>query len=432
MATFDGPNKIITLEAPVSGALAVGVEDIYSDWKVWSTLSDNLKYLPAFRTIGGDDLTPGITAGAYFFLRNDTGWRLKTTEEDQSVYLSGNLAPEDASLPILLATTGAYTVGVFGLQPVTQAITAAIALIQTNQYNGQIVIDAINGLPGTAFPVGTEAVPCDNLADALTLATSKGFIKFRLRSPIVFTAAPGITIWQGEGSGAEIDLGGQDMTDVVIRDCIVDGVQAGGSLKMERCTFTAAGAGITAFNGTATECLLGNTISFISGGVATISSGQSFVPGGESPSLDGTAGPVDLTLRNYNGGVRLSNFTSASTNMTIGLNTGKINVSASCTDLGDAHLRGVCIVNNESDLVAGTDYNDDATINKTLVDFFAEDIDGFTFKEVNKILLAVASGDVEQATDGTYTIKSPDGLKDRVTGDDAANGGRTITGRDVT
>jgi hypothetical protein len=121
--TFDGDNLLITLNA--GGAVhSVNAEtDLYSDWKEWVKLSSaNAAHAPAFRTTGGDPLTPGIEAGAYFFLRNDLGWRIKPAEEDATITLTGNLAPEDSSLPIVIPTTGAYTVLVLGLQPITQGV----------------------------------------------------------------------------------------------------------------------------------------------------------------------------------------------------------------------------------------------------------------------------------------------------------------------
>tara|TARA_R110000772_G_scaffold30806_10_gene76519 strand:+ start:8109 stop:8636 length:528 start_codon:yes stop_codon:yes gene_type:complete len=126
MSTFDGDLKVITLAAPTAGVLAVDVEtDLYSEWKVWATTSDNSKYLPAFRNAGGDPLSPGLDAGAYFFLRNDLGWRIISTSEDQTVNYNGNIVGESAVLPIINATP-TKTVLHLGLQPVTQNIDLII------------------------------------------------------------------------------------------------------------------------------------------------------------------------------------------------------------------------------------------------------------------------------------------------------------------
>lgn len=56
--------------------------------------------------------------------------------------------------------------------------------------------------------------------------------------------------------------------------------------------------------------------------------------------------------------------------------------------------------------------------------------DGETFEQAMRLIRAVAAGSIVQQPDGSYVIKSKDGLKDRVEGDDAANEGRTISATD--
>ena len=121
--SFDGEALIITLPAPTDGVLEIDAEpDLYSEWKVWVKTSDNVKYPLAFGTSGGEALVGALTAGSYFQLRNDLGWRIRPYEEDHTVYVTGNLVPADSSLPMMTPTTGAYTVGVFGIQPITQTV----------------------------------------------------------------------------------------------------------------------------------------------------------------------------------------------------------------------------------------------------------------------------------------------------------------------
>ncbi len=92
--TFDGPNKIIQLDTVTT---VYSAEYIYSRWKDWVLLSDNAKYLEAFRVIGGDDLGGGATAPAFVFLRNDYGWRIQKPEAEINVTINGNLVKQDPS-----------------------------------------------------------------------------------------------------------------------------------------------------------------------------------------------------------------------------------------------------------------------------------------------------------------------------------------------
>lgn len=55
-----------------------------------------------------------------------------------------------------------------------------------------------------------------------------------------------------------------------------------------------------------------------------------------------------------------------------------------------------------------------------------------TMAQTLRLLRAAAAGSIVEQTDGSYVIRSADGLTDRITGDDAANGGRTISATDGT
>jgi hypothetical protein len=104
-ATFDGPTRLITLPA---GETTVAVATIYSEWKAWTLLGDNLKYAEAFRVTGGDPLGGGVSAGVNVFIRNDYGWRIKPPEQAIDVVLTGNLYPEDPDSPWRAPTVGSF------------------------------------------------------------------------------------------------------------------------------------------------------------------------------------------------------------------------------------------------------------------------------------------------------------------------------------
>lgn len=109
--TFDGDNLIITLNA--GGALhTVDAEvDLYSDWKEWVKTTGHI-YEPAFDTTGGDPTTDTQSVAAYYFLRNDLGWRIRPAEEDAEITIDGNLFPRQSTLPIFVPTIGPFTVSI--------------------------------------------------------------------------------------------------------------------------------------------------------------------------------------------------------------------------------------------------------------------------------------------------------------------------------
>jgi len=126
-ATFNGVTLLITLEAPTAGVLNQTVEQVYDDAKQWHLNANNRKYPFPFTVSGGEDITAVEKAGQYYFLRNDLGWRIQGTDEDQDVFWDGNLIPTNLSLRMLNTQAG-RTVGHFGLQPLTTIIAAGSGL----------------------------------------------------------------------------------------------------------------------------------------------------------------------------------------------------------------------------------------------------------------------------------------------------------------
>lgn len=108
--TFDPTNKRIILDST-----SVTAEEIFSRWEDWMLLSDNVKYLPAFSHVGGNDLGGGKFIPNYFFLVNS--WRVRPMEQDHDLTIDGNLVTDDGGKPIV-RTLGPYQVNVEYTVPV--------------------------------------------------------------------------------------------------------------------------------------------------------------------------------------------------------------------------------------------------------------------------------------------------------------------------
>ena len=131
-ATFDGDALLVTLEAPTASVLSQTVEQVYDDSKQWFLNVNNRQYPFPFTTAGGEDITDVQLAGQYYFLRNDLGWRIRTTDEDQDVFWDGNLIPTDLTLPIVTGRAG-RTVAHFGLQPITTIVATGSGVLQQDK-----------------------------------------------------------------------------------------------------------------------------------------------------------------------------------------------------------------------------------------------------------------------------------------------------------
>jgi len=111
--TFDGAAKLIILD----GRDTLSVRDAWSEWVRWHALSDNSKYLLAFRLLGGDIIDPvqGTSVPFYAYLQN--GWRIRPREEDHNLNVTeGVLLVEGGGNPFL-PTLGGFTVQLSYQQP---------------------------------------------------------------------------------------------------------------------------------------------------------------------------------------------------------------------------------------------------------------------------------------------------------------------------
>ena len=123
--TFDALNKRIILDST-----SVTASQIWTAWIDWVVVSDNSKYLPALKQIGGDELGAGLLIPPYLFLLN--GWRVRPMEADHDLVITGNLFVEGGGIPVV-RTLGQWQVNVNYTVPVqAQAISTAGATVNTS------------------------------------------------------------------------------------------------------------------------------------------------------------------------------------------------------------------------------------------------------------------------------------------------------------
>lgn len=82
--------------------------DIYSPWKEWAQLDQNLGFPRAFDTTGGDPTTATQNISPFYFLRNDLGWRIQAPEVEGQVTVEGDLFPRDPEVIAFTPSTGTF------------------------------------------------------------------------------------------------------------------------------------------------------------------------------------------------------------------------------------------------------------------------------------------------------------------------------------
>lgn len=146
--SFFGDRKLIIINGLSNSNMTVDAEYIYSRWKEW-VAAGNAQYMPAFRTIGGDPIGGGTEVGSYFFLRNDSGWRIQPKGHLHELTITGNLYPEDSNTAMFDLPGDAFPVQVLIKQQVsslTQAIPTGAAALTVEQATQLDEIHKIHGL----------------------------------------------------------------------------------------------------------------------------------------------------------------------------------------------------------------------------------------------------------------------------------------------
>lgn len=165
--SFDGITKLIIVN---TGITSIDVKtDLYSEWKNWLLLSDNSKYLPAFRVIGGDEIGGGITVDGTYFLTN--GWKLRPYEGNHALTINGNLYVDGGGSP-LVQTIGSYNVLV---NLVTSNIVNLVTVSTGSAVTSQDKIDIATGVKnalGTDFLAIPNAVQTELAGDFTTILNS--------------------------------------------------------------------------------------------------------------------------------------------------------------------------------------------------------------------------------------------------------------------
>ena len=324
MATvFDGDNLIATLNAGGAVHTVDAGENLYSEWKEWVKTTGH-QYEPMFRVVGGDPLTPGINAGSYFFLRNDLGWRIRPAEENATIFMTGNLVPEQSSLPLAVPTIGAFTVLLTGLQPITQNVAELLTQAQNAEYRGQIAIDTVNGVSGTAYPVGIATNPVNNWADALTLAATLNITTFTLKGTITLTSASESYEFIGLSSSNIINLNSFSVDKSKMTNITISGAGTG-EVVADNCTLDA----LSGISGQFRRCALPNNVT-LGAGTSIFERTYSSVAGNGKPwvSLNGLNSQV--SFRGHIGGLDLRGVSNASASVTVDI-VGRLLLASSNT-----------------------------------------------------------------------------------------------------
>jgi hypothetical protein len=213
------------------------------------------------------------------------------------------------------------------------------AALQYSSYNGGVTVDLTSSDSGTAYPIGTPQAPVNNFTDALSIASEKGFGVFYVIGDATVDSSGDYRglIFVGESqTKTELDIDTNAQVDgCEFYDATVIGT-LDGDAKLKNCTIGT----LNYINGIIEQCLLEvGTITLGGSAEAHFLDCWSGVAGSNTPIIDMGGSGQELSLRNYNGGIKLVN-KSGSDPVSIDLNSGHIILDSTITN-GTVVIRGI-------------------------------------------------------------------------------------------
>jgi len=214
------------------------------------------------------------------------------------------------------------------------------AALQYSSYNGGVTVDLTSSNTGIEYPIGTPQQPVNNFSDALSIISQQGL-------PGVLFVIGDATVAESEDYRGIIFVGeSQTKSELNIDSAAqVDGCEfydatvvgtLDGDCRIKNCTIGT----LNYINGIIEQCLLEvGTITLGGSAEAHFLDCWSGVAGTSTPIIDMGGSGQELSLRNYNGGIKIVN-KSGSDPISIDLNSGHVILNSDVTN-GEVVIRGI-------------------------------------------------------------------------------------------
>ena len=238
------------------------------------------------------------------------------------------------------------------------------ATVEFSSFNGGVTIDAVNGVSGTVFPIGTPQQPVNNLADAKLICNARGLNTLFVNGDLTIdnTAAWTETSFIGASPNKTVITidANADVLNCEFRDASITGTLDGRS-DIRDCLVN----NLIFLDGFIGDSGIGD-IQLGTGTQSDIFQSYSTIAGTTTPEIDLNNVGV-IALRDYNGGVKLINY-SGSSGHSIDLASGQVILDSASITSGTFVVRGVgkLVDENGTEILTGT-WNGGVTIINELV-----------------------------------------------------------------
>jgi hypothetical protein len=220
--------------------------------------------------------------------------------------------------------------------------------LQAASFGGGVTVDVNSSFTGTAFPIGTRQSPVNNLSDAISIAETRGLHVINVASDLTITTENTGDGYEFIGNGAtHITLtieAGATFSNSTIRNCTVQGTLDNSNILRE-CNIL----DLVSLDGFLFQCALSGTITIGNSMQANILQCYSGVAGGgvsQTPTVDFGGSGQSLLVRDYSGGIKLTNKTGTDA-CSIDMSSGQVIVDSTVTT-GEITIRGICKITDNS------------------------------------------------------------------------------------
>lgn len=217
-------------------------------------------------------------------------------------------------------------------------IQTAGAVQQAIRYDNFVTIDSVNGVSGTAWPIGTHEKPSNNLTDALSIMATRDIDRIELRTDLTIGAShdvSGFLIETHGTMGTTVTFeSGCAANKTTMRQVSVEGVITNGDvLLIESCSIGT----LANFTGIMNVVAFGENAEIGIGNWATII--QATAGGGPTAEPELTIGTAGVNIVQYAGNLKLMGKTGSNRTV-VNFSSGNVIIDSTCT-AGTIQLLGV-------------------------------------------------------------------------------------------
>jgi hypothetical protein len=226
--------------------------------------------------------------------------------------------------------------------------------IEYSSFGGHVTLDPNSAYSGTTYPTGTPQKPVNNLADALLIASYRGFIDIELYDDFTIDSAYNLNGFTVRGRTSDIVLTIESVALVenlsIVNLTLKDSVLDGGSQIIDSTVDN-----VDYIDGHIEGCGLIGTIT-LGGSDNCVISNCYTADQDNPPIIDMGGSGHDLAMPNYSGIVTITNLNGASNEVGIGLDAGIVTLDSTVT-AGTIVVSGTGVLydNSNSSAIIDTD-----------------------------------------------------------------------------